>query len=393
MKAKKILVPLILVAAIIGAIIVYSNGWLNSEPDNVIRFSGNIELTEVDIAFRIPGRIQELSLKEGDSVKAGTVIARLDTAQLRSQKEQVKAARLSLEARLRQVSTTIDLQEQTVEGQIEQRQAELRNAEAMLEELLAGSRTQEIEQAQAALERARTEYQTAERDWMRAETLFRDEDISAAAHDQARFRFESAKAALRQAEEGLSLVKEGPRAERIEAARAQVRRAKAGLRLAEAGRLEVKRTRQEREARVAELAQVDAELGVIQAQLDDSVAVSPVDGVVLVKSAERGEVIAAGSTILTVGDIEHPWLRGYVSETDLGRIKLGMPVKVMTDSFPGKVYKGKISFISSEAEFTPKQIQTPEERVKLVYRIKVDVENPNHELKSNMPADAEIVLE
>ncbi|HXK62589.1 MAG TPA: HlyD family efflux transporter periplasmic adaptor subunit, partial [Acidobacteriota bacterium] len=149
----------------------------------------------------------------------------------------------------------------------------------------------------------------------------------------------------------------------------------------------------EREARVAELAQVDAELGVIQAQLDDSVAVSPVDGVVLVKSAERGEVIAAGSTILTVGDIEHPWLRGYVSETDLGRIKLGMPVKVMTDSFPGKVYKGKISFISSEAEFTPKQIQTPEERVKLVYRIKVDVENPNHELKSNMPADAEIVLE
>jgi len=393
MKAKKILVPLILVAAIIGAIIVYSNGWLNSEPDNVIRFSGNIELTEVDIAFRIPGRIQELSLKEGDSVKAGTVIARLDTAQLRSQKEQVKAARLSLEARLRQVSTTIDLQEQTVEGQIEQRQAELRNAEAMLEELLAGSRTQEIEQAQSALERARTEYQTAERDWMRAETLFRDEDISAAAHDQARFRFESAKAALRQAEEGLSLVKEGPRAERIEAARAQVRRAKAGLRLAEAGRLEVKRTRQEREARVAELAQVDAELGVIQAQLDDSVAVSPVDGVVLVKSAERGEVIAAGSTILTVGDIEHPWLRGYVSETDLGRIKLGMPVKVMTDSFPGKVYKGKISFISSEAEFTPKQIQTPEERVKLVYRIKVDVENPNHELKSNMPADAEIVLE
>ena len=393
MKAKKILVPLILVAAIIGAIIVYSNGWLNSEPDNVIRFSGNIELTEVDIAFRIPGRIQELSLKEGDSVKAGTVIARLDTAQLRSQKEQVKAARLSLEARLRQVSTTIDLQEQTVEGQIEQRQAELRNAEAMLEELLAGSRTQEIEQAQAALERARTEYQTAERDWMRAETLFRDEDISAAAHDQARFRFESAKAALRQAEEGLSLVKEGPRAERIEAARAQVRRAKAGLRLAEAGRLEVKRTRQEREARVAELAQVDAELGVIQAQLDDSVAVSPVDGVVLVKSAERGEVIAAGSTILTVGDIEHPWLRGYVSETDLGRIKLGMPVKVMTDSFPGKVYKGKISFISSEAEFTPKQIQTPEERVKLVYRIKVDVENPNHELKSNMPADAESVLE
>ena len=113
---------------------------------------------------------------------------------------------------------------------------------------------------------------------------------------------------------------------------------------------------------------------------------------VLVKSAEPGEVIAAGTTIVSIGDLDHPWLRAYVGETDLGRVKLGAKVKLTTDSYPGKIYDGTVSFISSEAEFTPKQIQTKEERVKLVYRIKVDVDNANHELKNNMPVDAEIPL-
>jgi len=114
--------------------------------------------------------------------------------------------------------------------------------------------------------------------------------------------------------------------------------------------------------------------------------------VVLVKAADVGEVLAAGTTVLTVGDIEHPWLRAYVNQTDLGKVKLGTKVKVTTDSYPEKTYSGRVSFIASEAEFTPKQIQTQEERVKLVYRIKIDLENPNQELKSNMPADAVIEL-
>ncbi len=113
---------------------------------------------------------------------------------------------------------------------------------------------------------------------------------------------------------------------------------------------------------------------------------------VLVKSADPGEVVAAGTTVLTLGDIDHPWLRGYIREQDLGRVKLGA-------EGPGhhrllsrqRSTAGRVSFISSEAEFTPKQIQTPEERVKLVYRIKIDVENPQHELKLNMPVDAEIL--
>src|SRR5262249_392812 len=129
-----------------------------------------------------------------------------------------------------------------------------------------------------------------------------------------------------------------------------------------------------------------------QSQLDDTTIVSPIDGVVLVKPAEMGEVIAAGTTIVSIGDIEHPWLRAFVDERHLGQVKLGGDVNLTTDSYPGKTYQGKVSFIASEAEFTPKQIQTKEERIKLVYRIKVDVANPNQELKNNMPVDAEILL-
>jgi HlyD family secretion protein len=165
------------------------------------------------------------------------------------------------------------------------------------------------------------------------------------------------------------------------------------VKLAEANEIELKRRQQEITARRAEIGRAKATVSLIDTQLSETVAASPVDGVVLVKSADAGEVLAPGTTVVTVGDIDRPWLRGYVNETDLGRVKLGSKVRVTTDSYPGKTYNGRITFISSEAEFTPKQIQTQQERVKLVYRVKIEVENPNRELKSNMPADAEIVLE
>jgi HlyD family secretion protein len=102
--------------------------------------------------------------------------------------------------------------------------------------------------------------------------------------------------------------------------------------------------------------------------------------------------VAAGTTIVTVGDLARPWLRGYINQIYQGRVQVGSEVNVTTDSFPGKVYKGRLSFLAAEAEFTPKQIQTEEERVKLVYRVKIDLDNPNQELKRNMPADAVIPL-
>ncbi|MGA9625551.1 MAG: efflux RND transporter periplasmic adaptor subunit, partial [Bryobacteraceae bacterium] len=163
--------------------------------------------------------------------------------------------------------------------------------------------------------------------------------------------------------------------------------------VAEANALEMKRREQELATRRAEIARSTASVALIDSELADTIAISPVDGVVLVKAADVGEVLAPGTTVVTVGDIDHPWLRGYVNETDLGKIKLGAKAKVTTDSYPGKVYQGRVTFISSEAEFTPKQIQTEQERVKLVYRIKIEMANPRRELKENMPADAEIVLD
>ncbi|HXG32929.1 MAG TPA: efflux RND transporter periplasmic adaptor subunit [Bryobacteraceae bacterium] len=388
MRRRVLVLPVVAAA---GALIL----WLRREPSQTgaIRISGNIELTEVHISFKIAGRLVERLVDEGQAVRKGMVVARLDQEQLLSQRERERAAVAAAESALAQLLTAIELQRETVEGEIALRRAELEQAQARLRELETGSRPQEIQEARAAAEAARAEHERARKDWERAQVLFGNDDISAAQYDQFRTAFERAAAALRQAEQRLSLIEEGPRKEAVEQARAQAARARAAVRLAEAGRIELRRREQEVALRRAEIARAKAQLAVIEAQLGDTEAVCPVDGVVLVKSAEPGETVAAGTTVLTVGDIERPWLRGYIGERDLGRVKLGQRVRVTTDSYPGRVYWGRVSFIAAEAEFTPKEIQTPEERVKLVYRIKVDLANPRHELKSNMPADAEILVE
>lgn len=389
---RKRVLPLMMLVAVIGVGSWYGLRSWKKNNRGALAVSGNIELTEVNVSFKTPGRLVERLVDEGQRVRKGMVVARLDQEQLLRQRDRIRAALASAENRLLQQGTAIEFQTENVASQIQQRQAELRQAEANLAQLLAGSRKQDIEQARAAVSGAEAALEKARKDWERAQTLFKKEDISASEFDRAKTTFEGAEAALRQVRERLGLVIEGPRKEDIEAARAMVARTQAGLRTAEAARLELKRMRQELATRRAEIDQVRAELAVVEVQLSDMVAVSPIDGVVLVKAAEVGEVLAAGTSVVTVGDLDHPWLRAYINEQDLGRVKLGDNVKVTGDSFPAKIYPGRVSFISSEAEFTPKQIQTKEERVKLVYRIKIDVENPNHELKSNMPADAEILV-
>jgi HlyD family secretion protein len=387
-----------LIFVVAGIVIVLLAGWWalgrwRAGRNQAIRLSGNIELTQVDISFKIPGKLIERAVDEGQAVKKGMVLGRLDDAQLLRQREREQAGVAAAEAALRQVLTAVEFQKASLAADTELRHAEVRAAEARLRDLLAGARRQEIEQARAALDEARTEEQRATADWDRAQRLYKSDDISRAQYDQFQARYQAASAMARQAGERLALVQEGPRPEEIEAARAQLERARAALRLSQAAALELKRREQETDSRRAEIERARAQLAMTQTQLDDSVAVAPMDGVVLSKAAEVGQVVAAGTAILTLGDLEHPWLRAYINETDLGRVKLGARVRVTTDSFPGKVYWGRVSFVASDAEFTPKQIQTAEERVKLVYRVKIELPNPDHELKSNMPADAEILLE
>ncbi len=389
---KKKIIPALLLIVFLGLGVFL---WLREgreESSDSIFLSGNIELTTMNLAFTVAGRLIELNVAEGDPVKKGMIIARLEPQQLLHRREQAVATLVSSRSRLAELEAFLEYQTENVEAQIEQRRAELMQTQATLDELLSGSREQEVAEARAILERVQSEHERARRDWERAETLYEKEDISTSQHDQFKTTFESARASVRQSEEHLALLIEGPRQEDIQGARAQVARAEAGLKLAESLRLEIKRNRQAIETAKAEIQGAQAQVGLIDAQLEELVAVSPIEGVVLVKAAEVGEVLAAGVPVVEIGDLDHPWLRAYIGEKDLGRVKLGTPVKITTDSFPGKIYPGRVSFISSEAEFTPKQIQTSSERVKLVYRIKIQVSNPDHELKLNMPSDAEMIL-
>jgi HlyD family secretion protein len=390
---KKRLIPILIVAVVAGAAYyVYKQGF-GRKPDNRIMVSGNIELNEVNIAFKTAGRLIERAVDEGDPVTKGQVVARLDRDQLLAQRAHQAAAVASAESQLAEARTALEWEKATLAGDVEQKKADLASSESRLLELKNGSRPQEIQESRAAVEAAQSELDRAQRDWERAQTLYKNDDISSEQHDQYRNRWESATAALKQAKERDALVQAGPRAEVVDAAAGQVAHARGALKMGEANDLERKRREQELTTLQAEIEGARAGITLIDSQLADTVAASPVDGVTLVKSADVGEVLGAGTTVLTVGDIDHPWLRGYVNETDLAKVKIGSKAKVTSDSYPGKVYPGRVTFISSEAEFTPKQIQTQEERVKLVYRIKIEVENPKRELKSNMPVDAEIVLD
>jgi len=310
-----------------------------------------------------------------------------------AQRDREVAGLASAQSQLAQAETSLEWQKQTLAADVETKRADLDSMQARLAELRNGARPQEKLDAKAAVEAAQSELDRAKKDWDRAQVLFKNDDISASQFDQYRNRVERADAALKSAKEREALVLAGPRIEQINAQQGQVERSRGALKTAEANSLEMKRREQEIPTRRAEIGRSKASIALIDSQLADTIASSPVDGLVLVKSADVGEILAPGTTVVTVGDIEHPWLRGYVNETDLGKIKIGSKARVTTDSYPGKVYNGRVTFISSEAEFTPKQIQTQQERVKLVYRIKIEVDNPARELKSNMPADAEIVIE
>lgn len=386
MRKRIIIILLVVIGAAVGGV-VWSGRFGHQDP-NEIKLSGNIELTQVDLSFKIPGKLVERTVDEGDAVTKGMLIARIDRDIIDQQKSRDEAGVSSAEWAMQQSRSSLDWQRRTLASDLQLKQAAVQQAQARLDELLAGSRPQEIQQAQAAVADAGAQVQQARADWERAQSLMKSDDISKSQYDAYRTRFESSTAALKQAQERLALVREGPRKEEIEAARAQVAQAKAALAMSEANRLEIQRRQQELDARQAEVKRARGQLGITDAQLADTVVRSPIDGVTLVKAAEIGEVLAAGTTVVSIGDIDHPWMRAYINERDLGRVKLGMKARVTSDSYPNKTYAGRVSFISPEAEFTPKQIQTAEERVKLVYRIKIAVENPNRELKSNMPVEA-----
>jgi len=224
--------------------------------------------------------------------------------------------------------------------------------------------------------------------------LYQTKNVSQRDFELYRTRYEIAKNAVSEArsrvhiaQQALSLRKEGPRIEQIEKAKAVLAQAEAESALVKAG----PRKEKIEQAR-ALVTEAREKLNQAQLQLTYTQVSAPMAGVILVRSAEPGEYLNPSTPVVTLGDLQHPWLRAFVSEKDLGRIKLGDKVRVSTDSFPGRTHEGIITFISSQAEFTPKSVQTFEERVKLMFRIKIALSNPDGELKPGMPADAVISM-
>jgi HlyD family secretion protein len=326
---KKPIVALVAVAIVASAIIAYYLTHRSGSGKDRIRISGNVEVTAVEVSFKIPGRVAERLVDEGALVKAGQVVARLENEEL--------------------------------VHEVALRQADLQAVQAAMDELLAGSRKEEIAQAAAALAAVEAEAKRLADDFHRQEALFGREVIPQQKYDAARAAYDSSRAQVRQAAEALAMLRKGPRRERIDQARARRGEAEASL------------------------AQAKTRLGY-------ATLLSPVDGLVMAKNIEPGEQVAAGTPVVTVGELDSVWVRAYINETDLGRVKVGQNARVTTDTWPGKVYDGIVTFISSEAEFTPKNVQTQKERVKLVYRVKITIPNPNMELKPGMPADAEILV-
>ncbi|MBP1610606.1 MAG: secretion protein HlyD family protein, partial [Acidobacteria bacterium] len=307
----------ILIVALIAGCFSAGCGLWDKSGDNRISLSGNIELTQVNLAFKTAGKLVDLPIEEGTEVRQGAVIAHLDADQLQKQQAREQASLAVAESQMVQQKTAIQYQKASLEADIEMRQAALRQVEARLQQLLAGSRAQEIQQAKAQAEEARTQHALAKEDWERAQVLYKNDDISSSQRDQYKARFDATQAALKQAEERHSLVLEGPRKEDIEAARAQVEQASASVKLSEAARLELRRREEELVTRKAQIEQARAQLAIVESQIADATVMSPINGIVLVKSAEVGEILAAGTTLATLGDLDKPWLRGYIKEQDL----------------------------------------------------------------------------
>jgi HlyD family secretion protein len=311
-------------------------------PATSIRVSGHVEADDVQLAAEVGGRVLEMHVAEGDRVSRGQPVARIDT----------RDAELAI-ARAR---------------------AERAQADAQLRLLLAGSRPEDIRQAaaqttaaEAEVGAARAELENAEADLERHESLIRANagarkarDDARARRDVARDRLAAARERARATSEGAARVRSGARREEIEAARARVQA-------------------------------VDAQIATLDKAVADAVVAAPIAGVVTTRLVNVGEMVAPRAPLVVITDLDHAWGEVFVDEPFVPRLVLGQPATLYTDA-GGQGIAGKVTFISPKAEFTPRNVQTAEERSRLVYRIKVTVDNTAGTLKAGMPVEAELAL-
>lgn len=309
---------------------VFSLSCSDDDRINKIESSGTIESKDVVVSSKNSGVILKINFDEGNKVKAGDTILVIEHEQLELQLSQAIA---------------------------------LKNAaEAQYELMKKGARDEDIVQAEQNLNQAKINFESAERDKQRLEKLIESNTVSQKQFEDAVSRFELTKAQFLTAKENLNKVRKIFRNEEIKSAKANYDKAVVGVEL-------------------------------IKKNIKDCYVTTPIDGFISKMYIENGELVSPMTSLFKVVNLEKLELMIYVSTEELAYVKLGQKVEIKIDAFKDKVYNGKVAFISPEAEFTPKNIQTKDERTKLVYAVKINVENKNYELKSGMPADAVIMLE
>jgi len=300
----------------------------NRESKTGIEASGTLEATEADLGFQVPGRIDSIMVQEGDRVELGQRLAVLDRRELVARRDAASAMAAAQRARLA--------------------------------ELERGFRPEEIAQAEVSLTSAEHRLSDAERDRLRTRNLFEGGAVSQQALDNQETAYNLARAERDRLQQQVRLLKSGSRPEQIAAQRAI-------------------------------LAQAEATLVQTDATLAQAVVVAPFVGSVTRRQREPGEVISAGLPVVSLANLGDRWVRIYVREDEVGRVRIGEKAAITVDAFPGKSYTGEVVFISQEAEFTPRNVQTKEERVKLVYRVKVRVVGDSaQDLKAGLPADVRL---
>jgi HlyD family secretion protein len=375
--------PVVLALAVVS--IVYFAR--DSQTDEVLRASGTIEATNVDVSFQISGRVTEVVVDEGQAVKAGDVLARLSPEEQNDYVKQIKASLDAVASQIRQQQISVALREDVVENQIAQARGQVEALASAAERQRVGSRPQEIRVAEAELAQAEAILSQRRADFDRISDLSRRGVLPPQQFDLAQAQLRSAETNRDAAVERLALAREGARREDVVEAEARVKSAEASVGIAEAERREVDIQREGLEAARAHERELLAQYEAAKVQLGRTEISSPIDAVVLTKNVESGEVVNPATPVVTVANVDNLWINIYIPETQTGVVKLGQPVEITVDSFPDQTFKGKVAFVSSKSEFTPKTILTPEERVKLVYRVKVAIENTKMRLKPGMPAD------
>ena len=295
-----------------------------------IEESGTIEATEATISSQASGKIVKIIKDEGSQIAAGDTILIIDHELLDFQLEQMKAA--------------CDM------------------AKAQLDLLINGSRKEDILQAEEAFNQATANFETAKTDKERMDALYKTNSVTKKQFEDASSRFDITQAQLNAAKENLKKIKNIARPEEIAQAKANYQKSEAAV-------------------------------GSIKKNIRDCYVISPINGFVVKKFVELGESVSMLSSLVKVADLSKVKLVVYISEKDLGLIKLGQKVEVAVDSYPGRNFMGNVIYISPEAEFTPKTIQTKDERTKLVFAVKIELPNPGFELKTGMPADAAIIVQ